>query len=162
MSDTPASKAKRPAPAAKEPIAAAVPTAEPAALPANTAGPVVSLPAPARRRMQNAADAMFTNYRSAMTAVGESQRAVASGIKDLALEVTDLASTNLTAAGESAAALIGARNVAAAFEIQLDFARRSLETMLTGSARLSEIGVRLANEAARPIVAPLAETARTD
>jgi hypothetical protein len=73
-----------------------------------------------------------------------------------------LARANLTAAGDSAAALAGARNLADAVQIQFGFARRSLEAMAASSARLIEIGARLASEASRPIVAPLTGSPRID
>jgi hypothetical protein len=69
--------------------------------------------------------------------------------------MTGFAQTHLTAVGDSAAALLGARNLADAVAIQFSFARRSLEGAVAASARISGIGARLLSEAARPIVAPL-------
>jgi hypothetical protein len=159
MSETKAQRAKGPAGmgaalvAAKAPTAEA-PTSEPAAKIIAPA-PVAALPQPVRRRPQGAAGELFAGYHGTVAAIGESQRAVASGVKALALEMSGLTRANLTAAGDSAAALLGARNFADAVEIQIGFARRSLDALVAGGMRLSEIGARLASEASRPIVAPL-------
>jgi hypothetical protein len=117
----------------------------------------VALPQVIRRQPPNTADEMLATYRGAVAAIGESQRAVANGVKALALEVTGMAHANLTAAGDSTAALIGTRNFADAVEIQLGFARRSIEAAFAGTARLNDIGARLASDASRPIVAPLSK-----
>ena len=131
---------------------------EPAKIPA----PVVALPRAwcSRGRRKPGVDEMIAVYRGAVEAIGESQRAFASGVNALALELAGMARAGITETGDSAAALAGARNLTEAVEIQLGFARRGIEAMLAGSARLSEIGVRLSTEATRPIVARLAVSRR--
>jgi hypothetical protein len=167
MSEAKESRAKQPMTRAKAPnfatvaIAAAAASPEPTIV-ARVAAPVVALPQPLRRRAQGAADDMLATYCGTMAAIGESQRALASGVKALALEMSGMAHANLTAAGDSATAMIGARSFADAVEIQLGFARRSLDSLLAGSARLSDIGARFASDASRPIVAPLAGSRRSD
>jgi hypothetical protein len=166
MSETKALKAKRPSRAAVVQDAAktitveAVAPPEPAAAVAMPA-PVVA-PQPLPRRPQGTADDLLAGYRGTMVAIGESQRAIASGVRALALEMSGLTRANLTAASESATALLGARNFADAVEIQIGFARRSLDAMVAGGMRLSEIGARLASEASRPIVAPLTGSGHND
>jgi hypothetical protein len=140
MSDDKETKAKRVTPAAK-------------AAPASTGSAlVVTLPTPLRR--QAAGGAFFAAYHRMLASMSESQTAVASDVAAMALEMNGLARANLTAAGESVAAFFGARSLVDAVEIQLGFARRSLDAMVDGSAKLGEIGVRLANDAAKPILAP--------
>jgi hypothetical protein len=158
MSEAKEAKAKQPVTRAKAPNSATVANSAAAASPeptvvAKTAAPVVALPQPLRQRARSAADDMLASYCGTMAAIGESQRAVASGVKALALEMGGMAHANLTAAGDSATAMISARSFADAVEIQLGFARRSLDSLLAGSARLSDIGARLASDASRPIVA---------
>ena len=134
--------------------------AETAPRPAEKIAAVIALPQPMRRPPQGAADQLLAAYRTTLASVGESQRAVASGVSALALEMTGLAQATLTEAGDSAAALAGARSLADAVEIQFGFVRRSFASLIAGSTRLSEIGARLASEASRPIVAPLSGSAR--
>jgi hypothetical protein len=176
MSEDRDTKARRPSPkseakpealqAAAEPASMAA-SAEPQIVPQIAAAPppVVALPpsvlpAEAQPRQQNAADELFSAYRDTFLALGESQRAVASGIRALALEMAGLARANLTVAGESAVALAGASNFTDAVEIQLGFARRGFDVLVSGSTRIGEIGARLASDASRPIVAPLAGLSR--
>jgi hypothetical protein len=158
MSEAKASKTKRPAATPSAPIAAT----QPAAQTVEKIVAATALPRPVHRSSQNAADQLLSVYRATVASVGESQRAVASGVTALALEMTGLAHTTLTEAGESAAALIHARNFADAVEIQFGFVRRSFASLIAGSTRLSEIGAQLASKASRPIVAPLGGSARAD
>jgi hypothetical protein len=164
MSETSQPKGKRrvsATPPLPEPTAArelaAIPVAAEVAV---VALPVVAPPRPLLQPTPRAAEELLGGYRSAVAAMGESQRAVASGIKALALEMTGFAQSHLIAAGDSATAIIGARSLADAVETQFGFARRSLEGAFAASTRMSEIAVRLVSEAARPIVAPLAAAPR--
>jgi phasin family protein len=153
MSEPKDAKPKRPASAARPPVSAA--SAQTVPTPAKIPSAVVALPQLVPPRPRNPADEMIAFYRGAVEAVGESQRAFASGVNALALELAGMARTGITETGDSAAALAGARNFTEAMAIQFGFAQRGIAAMLAGSARLSEIGVRLATEATRPIVASL-------
>jgi len=154
MSETKESKRKRPV---ETPVAAT----EPAPPPAEKITAVAMLPQLTRRSPKSAADQLLASYHSTLASVGESQRAVANGAKALALEMTGLAQTTLTEAGDSAAALMRAGSVADAVEIQLGYVRRSFASLISGSTRLSEIGAKLMSEASRPIVAPFGGSGRT-
>jgi hypothetical protein len=154
MSESKSSRPKRPA---ERPIAVAHPAPPPAA----KADPVAVLPQSPRHSPQNMADQLLAAYRASLASVGESQRAVASGMKTLALEVTGLTQTTLTEAGDNAAALIGARTLADAVEIQFGYARRSFASLIAGTTRLSEIGASLLSETSRPVLAPFAKSTRT-
>ena len=124
-----------------------------AALPAMTSS-VVTLPTPMRRRPPTGDQAMIAAYHRTIASIGESQTAVASSVTALALEMNGLVRANLTAASEGMAALFAATSLVDAIEIQLGFARRSLDAMVGGSAKLGEIGLRLANDAAKPMLEP--------
>ncbi|HEV2187407.1 MAG TPA: phasin family protein [Stellaceae bacterium] len=154
MSETRDSKRKRPV---ETPVAAP----QPAPPPAEKITKVTNLPQLTRRSPTSAADQLLASYHSTLASFGESQRAVASGVKNFALEMTGLVQTALTEAGDSAAALVRAGSVADAVEIQLGYVRRSFTSLIGGSARLSEIGAKLMSEASRPIVAPFGGSART-
>ena len=157
MSETKESKRKRPI----EPIVTSVAVTQPAPALAEKITAVTTLPQLTCRSPKSAADQLLASYHSTLASVGESQRAVANGAKALALEMTGLAQTTLTEAGDSAAALMRAGSVADAVEIQLGYVRRAFTSLIGGSTRLSEIGARLMSEASRPIVAPFGGSART-
>jgi hypothetical protein len=152
-------KAKRAAPAIP-PAASASPPAP--ALPA--AIPVVPSPAEipvvARRRAEAASKDMLAFGRATLAIVAESQAAMARGFEAVALEMTGLARSGIATAGDSATALLGAKTLADAMEAQIGFARRSIDTLIGGTARLTEIGVRLANETTRPILSRVADPAK--
>jgi hypothetical protein len=142
---------------ASPPKAAAKPVAapEPAvalSTPLPVPEPKIALPAPIRRQPQVGAEKLYAAYQETLARIGESQTAIASDVAALALEMSGLARSNLTAATESMTALFGAKSLVEAVEIQLGFARRSLDAIASGSTRLGEIGLRLANEAAKPML----------
>jgi phasin family protein len=103
---------------------------------------------------------VFAIGRTAFGALAESQTAVARGVEAMALEAAALARSGFSAAADAATALLGARNLADAFEVQAGFARRSIDAALDGSVRLSEIAVKTTAEASRPILARLDQTWR--
>jgi len=154
MSDAKQSKAKRAVPtprAAAEPIVPALP--KPA--------PMATLPVPMSRRPQGGpdklvADKFMTACQATLVSIGESQAAVASDVTAMVLAMNGLAHSNLTAAGDSVAALLTAGSLVGAVELQLGFARRGLDAMVGGWTRLGEIGLRLASDAAKPMLGPFA------
>lgn len=109
------------------------------------------IPAPPAPRPADA-EKVFDAYKSALASIGETQTAIASDIMTMALEMTGLARSNLTATGDSLAALLAARNLVDVVEIQIGFARRSLGAVVDGSTRLGELGLRLANTATKPVL----------
>jgi len=152
MSESKESKSKRPAgppSAVSEPAEAAKKIA-----------PVTALPQPVPRPAKTASEQMFGTYRDTLASTGEAQRALATGMRALALEMTGLAQSTLTDAGDSAAALMRAGNFAAAVGIQLGYTRRSVASLIASSTRLSEIAATLMTETSRLIAAPLGGSAR--
>jgi hypothetical protein len=146
MSDDKQGKSRRVAQfpkAVPNPTVSALPVHEPVALPA---------PIPMLRPQQAGTDKLFAAYWETLASIGQAQAAMASNVTAMALEMSGLARSNLTAAGDSVAALFGAKSLADAVEIQLGFARRSLDAVAEGSTRLGEIGLRLANDAAKPVL----------
>ena len=93
-------------------------------------------------------------YWATLASIGASQAAIVSDVTAMALEMSGLARSNLTAAGDNVTALLAARSMADAVEIQFDLARRSLDAIVDGSTKLGEIGLRLANDAAKPLLGP--------
>lgn len=78
--------------------------------------------------------------------------AFAHGAEAFADEMTGLAQTGFANATETAKAMLGAKTLTEAFEINAGFFRKSLDTMLSGSMRLSDITARLAEETLRPLM----------
>jgi len=129
--------------------------------PAPAAPAVMNVAPIAMRRDREAAAETFLAFgQSALTSFSESQAAIARGIEALALEMTGLARSGIVSAGESATALLGTKNLADAIEVQIAFARRNMEAIFGGSVKLTEIGVRLASEASRPILSRLGDPAK--
>ena len=83
----------------------------------------------------------------------KSQSALARGAERMAVEMTAVSRAGLAAAADAAVALLGARTVAEAIEINAGLARRGADSMLEASARLSEIVAVAVADAYRPILA---------
>lgn len=86
-------------------------------------------------------------------AFAEAQSALARGAERMAVEMTAVSRSGLAAATDAAVALLGARTVAEAVEINAGLARRGADSMLEASARLSEIAAGAVADAYRPILA---------
>ncbi len=78
--------------------------------------------------------------------------AFAHGAEAFADEMAGLAQTGFANAAETAKAMLGAKTLTEAFEINAGFVRKSLDTMLTGSVRLAEITARLAEKTLQPLM----------
>src|ERR1700721_2960781 len=90
--------------------------------------PMAALPPPIPR--QQPADKFFSTYWATLASIGASQAAIVSDVTAMALEMSGLARSNLTAAGDNVTALLGAKSLVDAVEIQLGFARRSLDAIV--------------------------------
>ena len=88
----------------------------------------------------------------------ESSSALARGFEALATELTGMTRSGIDAATDAAKAMIGAKTLADAVEINTNLARRSFDAVIEGAAKISEIGVKAATEASRPVLNRLEET----
>ena len=154
MSEVKDSKRKRPAETRTTAI-------EPKPLPIEKITAVTTLPQPVHRSPRSASEQLLDSYRGSLASISESHQAMANSATALLLEMTGLAQSTLTEAGDCATALIRAGSFADAIEIQLGYARRSFASLMAGSTRLSEINARLVSEVSRPIVAPFSGSVRT-
>jgi hypothetical protein len=155
MNNEKQARAKRGAPmpqTAAEPVPAAEAPQATASAPEFEANPALPAPVP---KMERGADSYFTAYRATLASFGESQMAVASDMTAMALEMSSLAASSLMAAGDGVAALLTARSPADAVEAHVVFARRSIDAMAGGSTRIGELGLRLANDAAKSMLRPV-------
>jgi hypothetical protein len=127
------------------------------AAPAGPAWPVPAAPestpsdnAPAA--MENAAPSNAA-VENAWSAVAEAQTALARGFERAAVEATGIGRSGMAATADAAVALLGARTFAEAIEINAGLARRGVDAMLEGSAKLSEIGAQALADASKPLLA---------
>jgi len=93
--------------------------------------------------------------RAAFDAVVESQAAVARGLEELSAELARLARSGIDAAARSATDMLAVKTLSDAVEVNAGFTRTSLDALVGGSAKLSELGARLAAEASQPILTQL-------
>jgi hypothetical protein len=93
----------------------------------------------------------------AWTAVVAAQAVLARGFEEIAVEVTGMTRSGIAAATDAAVALLGVRTFSEAVEINATLARRGVDAVIEGSAKLSEIGVKAMSDASRPILSQLGE-----
>lgn len=86
------------------------------------------------------------------TAFAEAQSALARGLEKMAVEATGISRSGMVATTDAAVALLGARTVAEALEINAGLVRRGIDAMMEGTARLSEIGAQALADASRPFL----------
>ena len=130
------------------------PAAQPvAALPAPPAAPVLAKSAPTASVATP--DDMFAYGQQSWVALAEAQAAAARGLEALVREMTTFTRSEMAAAADSATAILGVKTFAEAVEVNLGYARRSFDALIGSAAKLSEIGVKAAAEASRPILSRL-------
>ncbi len=78
---------------------------------------------------------------------------VAKGMEDLSKAMFAFAQTSAEANVATAKALMGAKTVTDVFTIQAEFARSQFDSMIAESTKLSEYGLKVANEAFEPLQA---------
>jgi hypothetical protein len=98
------------------------------------------------------ADDVFAYGQQAWAALAEAQAAAARGFEALVGEINTLTRSEMAAATNSATAMLGVKTLAEAVEVNLGYARRSFDALIGSSAKLSEIGVKAAADASRPIL----------
>jgi phasin family protein len=105
-----------------------------------------------------AAAALFAGYeeladlgRENMAALLRANAALSAGLEEIGKEVILYARGSFEQAAETATALLGAKTFQDVFQLNSEFAKAHIERMLAGSAKFSEMSVKLANEALAPI-----------
>ena len=151
-------KAEGGAEAASEPPEPAEIPSE-AAKPMETAvdfvAPVASQPGPAvLTKVAGSASQEDLAYfsRDAFAALAQSQAALARGLEALSVEMAGLALSGIDAAARTATRMLGIKTLSDAFEVNAGFTCSSLDALVGGSAKLSELGVKLAAETSQPIL----------
>jgi hypothetical protein len=98
----------------------------------------------------------LANFGSeAFAALVQSQTAMARGLEALSAELAGLALSGIDAAARTATNILAIKTLSDAIELNAGFTRNGFHALLDGSARLSELGVKLAAEASQPILTQL-------
>ena len=88
--------------------------------------------------------------RDSVTAVIQANAALTEGLGAIGLEMLGGARVDFEAVAQTATALLGAKTLDEVIQLSSDLAKSSFEAMLGRSARLSEMSVKVANEALAP------------
>ena len=92
----------------------------------------------------------------AAAALAQSQAALARGLEALSAEMAGLALSGMDVLARTATKLLAVKTLSDAIEVNAGFTCSSLETLVGGSAKLSELGVKLAAETSQPFLGQLA------
>jgi len=145
-------------PEAAKAIESIVEESTPAEPPAEVVIPAAAAMAPPRAEAAATAtkgtssDDLADFGREAFAALVQSQTAVARGLEAMTAEMTGLAISGIDVAARTATNMLGVKTLSDAMEVNAGFTRSSFDTLLGGSAKLSELGVKLATEASHPIL----------
>ena len=88
-------------------------------------------------------------------ALAQSQAALARGLEALSAEMAGLALSSMNELARTATKLLAVKTLADAIEVNAGFTRNSFDTLVAGSAKLSELGVKLATETSQPLLSQL-------
>jgi phasin family protein len=89
--------------------------------------------------------------RENFAAVLRANAALTEGMEAIGKEVMGYARNSLENAAEAATALLAAQTFEDLVQVNSDFARASFERLVARSTKLSEMGVKVANEALAPL-----------
>jgi Phasin protein len=90
--------------------------------------------------------------RDAFAALTQSQAALARGIEALSVEMAGIALSGIDTATRTATKMLGVKTLSDAIDVNTGFTCSSLDTLVGSSAKLSELGVKLAAETYQPFL----------
>jgi hypothetical protein len=90
--------------------------------------------------------------RDTFAALAQSQAALAQGLEALSVEMAGLALSGIETAARTATKMLGIKTLSDAIEVNAGFTCSSLDALVGGSAKLSELGAKLAAETSQPIL----------
>ena len=96
-------------------------------------------------------ESMVDLGRENIAAMTKANLALSQGLQAIGQELVAYATNSLETASQTATALLGARTLDEVLQLNNDLANRTLETMAERTAKLSEMGVTLANDALAPL-----------
>jgi len=91
--------------------------------------------------------------REVYEAFAQSQEVLTRGFEALGLEIVGLARSGIDRAARTASEALAVKTLSDVLEVNAGFARDSFDTLLEGSTRLSELGLKFAREATQPFFA---------
>jgi hypothetical protein len=106
----------------------------------------------AKAKKSWSSDAVLHFEPEAFAALAQSQAALARGLEALSAEMAGLALSGIDTATRAATKMLGVKTLSDAIEVNAGFTCSSWDTLIGGSAKLSELGVRLAAETSQPIL----------
>ena len=126
-------------------------------IPADTSvSPATPVAGPVGAPTPIACSDVFADFgRKNFAAFIQSQTALARGLEALSAEISGLALSGIDAATRAATDVLAVKTFADAIELNVEFARHNFDTLIGGSAKLSELGVKVAAEASQPILVQL-------
>jgi hypothetical protein len=89
--------------------------------------------------------------RENLAALWRANAALSQALEAVNHEVIDYVRSSFASAATTATALLGARTVDDLFQLNADLARANMVGLIEGTAKLSEIGAKFANEALVPL-----------
>ena len=90
--------------------------------------------------------------RDAFAALAQSQAALARGLEALSAEMAGLTLLGIETAARAATNMLGIKTVSDAIDVNTGFACNSLDVWVSGSAKISALGAKLAAETSRPFL----------
>jgi len=90
--------------------------------------------------------------RDAFAALAQSQAALVRGLEALSVEMAGLALSGIATAARTATKMLGIKTLSDAIEVNAGFTCSSLDALVGGSVKLSELGAKLAAETSQPIL----------
>ena len=114
-------------------------------------------------RRQQAADRVAPDEiarfaRAAFAALAESQAALARTLAAISDAMAGLTRSGIDIASRTATDTLTVKTLSDAYRVNAQFACRSFDSWLDGSAKLSGLGIELAAEASRPILTQLGQS----
>jgi phasin family protein len=112
----------------------------------------------AQEQVEKASKSLFKGYdeltslnKDNMDAFVKSSNIYAKGFENLSKEVMSFAQSAMEANMATAKAFAGAKTLREMFDLQADYARNNFDKTLAESAKLTEMSVKVANDALEPI-----------
>ena len=111
-----------------------------------------------KEQVEKASEVFFKSYdeatalnKDSVDAVVKAGEVLTKGAETFGKAYYEIAQASAEASVEATKALMGAKTAKECVEIQAEFARTSLDNFLSESTRLSEVSVKVANEAFEPL-----------
>jgi hypothetical protein len=152
--DKPVEETFAPAEVVAERISPPVPAPDP--LPAPASAPVL-LPETAPPVSLPASSPLSTADRNFFDLIADSRAVLARGVESISDELASFARHSIDTTVHTAVQMLGVRTWADAVAVNTSFARASLDRWLDSTAKVSELGVKLAIESSKPFVTKIGE-----